>query len=69
MVVSFNKDFLVDQDLLDRIRHTPGVILIQSTKANLNDLSAIIARLLHRATPNQFAGKLCRISIDGVWYA
>ena len=66
ILVSFDKDFFVDDDLRARVSVSPGVILMQSARANLNDLRIIIARVLKDATPNMFSGKVCSASIDRI---
>ena len=69
ILVSFDKDFRVDSDLRTIVSASPGVILIQSTKANLNDVHVIITRVLRKATPHQFTGKVCSASLDAIRFA
>lgn len=59
ILVAFDRDFLVDDDKLDRVRESQGAILFTATGSKLPVIRTIIRRVLKKATQHHFDGRLC----------
>gem|GEM_PF-4991909 len=62
VLVSLDRDFLVNNDLRQRAFGSAGVLYIETTSTSLLQLGRLLRKVLTAATANSFRGKLCVVS-------
>jgi len=64
ILVSLDKDFKVNDNLLGAIRRGPGIILIASSQLIPEKIIKVIKRNFKKISQSNVRGKVCRISYD-----
>lgn len=64
ILVSLDKDFKVNDNLKGLIQKSLGIILINCSQTDSENIINIFKKYLNFMNPNGIKGKICRISID-----
>lgn len=64
ILVSLDKDFKVNDNLKGLIYKSPGVILVNCSQTDSENIINIFKKQLHLISESEIKGRICRISID-----
>lgn len=64
ILVSLDKDFKINDNLIGLIKKSPGVILICCTLTDSESVISIFKKYLNSINDKEINGNICRISID-----
>ena len=64
ILVSLDKDFKINDNLIGLIKKSPGVLLVCCTLTDSESVINIFKKHLHAINSEKLNGSICRISID-----
>ncbi|MFH1855282.1 MAG: DUF5615 family PIN-like protein [bacterium] len=68
ILLAFDRDFVINNDLVARASKSPGVILIIATDTKSSTAEMILRKIIKNLTCNGIKGKICCASIDKIEY-
>ena len=68
ILLAFDRDFIINDDLVARVSKSPGMILIHATDTKSSTAKKILQKVLKDLTENTIKGKVCYASIDRIEY-
>ena len=66
--ISLDRDFRVNRGLIEMIKKSHRVIIIQSSDLHPDKINRIFKKQLKNISENKIKGKICRLSIDKIGY-
>lgn len=66
ILLSFDRDFVINLDLKEKIQRSPGVILVEATDTRPQTAKRVLYKVLKVITRRSIEGKICRASIDRI---
>ena len=68
ILLAFDRDFIINDDLAAKISQSPGMILISAADTKTTTAEKILRKVLKNLTKNAIKGKICYASIDKIKY-
>lgn len=68
IVVSFDRDFVVNRDLKEKVKNAPGLILVEAADTKSETAQRILLKVLKSIAHKSMTGRICRASIDKVTF-
>ncbi len=68
ILLAFDRDFIINIDLVARVSRSPGMILIRATDTKSFTAEKVLKKVLKDLTENAIKGKVCYASVEKIEY-